>query len=122
MSSDRGRVPESPQLGVHVARTPARTVVSVSGELDLATAAQFVDALRTQLAGGPVLLDLAELRFMGSAGIQALDTLLREIEREAWTFAVHGNLQRPVRRILELTGMLNILPLVDGPIGKEEQR
>src|SRR4051812_21687828 len=55
-----------------------RTIVSVAGELDLATADEFAAAVRTALATGNVLIDLGEVVFMDSAGVRALNAALRE--------------------------------------------
>jgi anti-anti-sigma factor len=121
MSADRSRMPDPPQLEVHVGRLDGRTVVAFRGELDLASADRFSDAIREHLPGGPVLIDLRELSFMGSSGIQALDALMRDAEREGWTFTIRSELQRPVERVLTLTGLLSILPLEDIDSSKERR-
>jgi anti-sigma B factor antagonist len=87
-----------------------RTVAAV-GELDLATADAFAAALRDHLAGGPVLLDLREVSFMDSSGVRVLDALLRDVAREGWSLAVRPEMQNSVRMVLEMTGMIDALPL-----------
>ncbi len=120
MSADRSRVPDQPQLEVTVTRVDGRAVVAAAGELDLATADRFVEAIREHLPAGPVLLDLRELTFMGSSGIQALDELMRDAEREGWTLTIRPAFQRSVERVLVLTGLLSILPMEDEPSARED--
>jgi len=94
-----------------VAHTGAERVVSAVGEIDLATADAFAAALREHLAAGPVVLDLRGLSFMDSSGVRALDTLLRDVEREGWRLAVRPEMQDAVKMVLEMTGMLKALPM-----------
>ena len=105
--------PELPDFHLTVARTGDRAVVAVAGEMDLVTAGDFAEAVRDQLAGGPVVLDFAALSFMDSSGVRVLDTLLREAEREGWTLVVRPQLHANVRQILDMTGMIGVLPLED---------
>ena len=88
-----------------------RTTVAVGGELDLATAEEFSTAVRGALAGGPVLIDLAELSFMDSAGVRALNTALREAAEHGRELRVCEGMQPSVVQMLKLTGMLGLLPV-----------
>ncbi|HEX8104633.1 MAG TPA: STAS domain-containing protein, partial [Solirubrobacteraceae bacterium] len=99
--------PQETGLKVDIAQAGARTVVSVSGELDIATVAAFDAAVREQLARGPVLLDLRALSFMDSSGVRALGALVRG----DGTLAVAADLHPNVRQVLELTGVISLLPL-----------
>jgi anti-anti-sigma factor len=110
-SSDRSRLPQHPQLQVTTTRLGGHLEVAVTGELDLATAGEFLAAVREALARDPVRLDLREVSFLGSSGIQALDVLLRDVAREQWQLTIDPVLQRGVQRVLELTGVLALLPL-----------
>ena len=88
--------------------------VVVIGELDLAVASDFRDRVAELLTEGSVLLDLRGLEFMDSSGIRALDALLRLAEAEGHSLLqVSSTLQPPVRQVLELTGMLGVLSLVE---------
>jgi len=118
-SSDRPRLPRHPQLQVTTTSVEARVEVAIAGELDLATAGEFLAAVRTALARGPVRLDMREVSFLGSSGIQALDALLRDVERDRSVLTIDPVLQRGVRRVLELTGMMALLPLDDGSTEQE---
>ncbi|QVQ54428.1 STAS domain-containing protein [Spiractinospora alimapuensis] len=60
----------------HTDTETEHTVVSVAGELDIATAALFrtevEEAIATAPAGDRVILDCGELEFIDSSGLQAL--------------------------------------------------
>jgi anti-anti-sigma factor len=90
-----------------------RTVVAITGEIDLATADAMGDAVREQLRTAPVLLDLSRVEFMDSSGVRVLDTLLREVDAEGWDLLVVPTLTPAVAQVLELTGMRDQLPFDD---------
>jgi anti-anti-sigma factor len=110
-----------PRFSLTITRVGPPTVLAVSGELDLAKAQEFVAGVRERLAKGPLVLDLGELSFMDSSGVRALDELLREAGRDGHSLLIANDLQANVRKVLELTGMLAILPLV-GRLPGEEPR
>jgi anti-anti-sigma factor len=91
------------------------TVLAVAGELDLATADEFATAVRDQLADNRVLLDLRELSFMDSSGVRVLDALQRDVDRGDRNLAIRGEFQDNVRMVLEMTGMLGVLPIREEP-------
>jgi anti-sigma B factor antagonist len=88
-----------------------RSTVSVGGELDLATAEQFTTTVRAALAEGAVRIDLAEVSFMDSAGVRALNTALREAAEKGHELVVSKRMQPAVVQILDLTGMSGLLPV-----------
>jgi anti-sigma B factor antagonist len=88
------------------------TVLAIAGELDMATVGQFATDVREQMGRGRVLLDLSGLSFMDSAGMRALDGVLRDAEREGGTLMIGSEMQDAVKRLLDLTGILAGLPLV----------
>jgi anti-sigma B factor antagonist len=92
---------------------PARLVAA--GELDLATAPGFRDELRRALAAGPVRLELGGLTYMDSSGVRVLDGVVRDLDREGWILTVAPELRRPVRQVLEMTGMIGVLPFEPAP-------
>jgi anti-sigma B factor antagonist len=107
--SGEDRVP--PRFGWSVSREGGDLVIAAEGEMDLANADEFGGVVRAQLAGGPVVLDLSGLTFMDSSGVRMLDGLLREVDREGRRLRVAPELQPPVRQVLEMTGLLAVLPL-----------
>jgi anti-anti-sigma factor len=99
-----------PSFEILVSPAPEGVLVAVAGELDVATADRFEAALREQLAAGPVRLDLRELSFMSSSGIRVLDALVRDLWAMSWTLVINPVLQPPVRQVIALTGMTDVLP------------
>jgi anti-anti-sigma factor len=97
-----------PRFDVTVEEEPAGIVLRVSGELDLVSEPQLTATLE-QTAGRRVRVDLSELAFMDSTGLRALLGAAREYAQ----LTLSGPLQPPVRRLLELTQTLAILPFKD---------
>ncbi len=85
------------------------TIVTVSGEVDLMTAEELERLVRQEMQRGPVFLDLREVAFIDSSGLRALDGLVRH--SESGGLRIHPQLSPSVAQILELTGMIDILPL-----------
>ncbi|HEY8533639.1 MAG TPA: STAS domain-containing protein [Micromonospora sp.] len=107
-------------LAVHTEQRGDVTVVSVAGDLDVATAPMLETRLSELLDQGAcrLVLDLADVSFCDSAGL-SLFVRAREHCRDAG-----GRLQlaapaRTVRRVLEvsgLAGVLEISPTVDAAV------
>lgn len=91
----------SEQLMVEQFDEGARRVVVLTGELDVATAEIAEQALEAPFD----LLDLSGLEFMDSAGVRILLGICREREDP---LVVRG-VTRAVRRILDLTGVCDLL-------------
>ena len=109
VGSDR---PDPPSFSLHVtAGDDGCTTVSVAGELDLATADEFSRAVRGALATSAVVIDLREVRFMDSAGVRALNTALRESAENDRELRVSAEMHPSVVQVLEMTGMLGLLPV-----------
>ena len=94
-----------------VVAAPDRTVVSVGGELDVATAPELQAAITDALARDvPLVLDATGVTFMDSTGLAGLLAIRSDGagDREL--------VLRPspaVRRILELTGITGIFQIDD---------
>jgi anti-anti-sigma factor len=89
--------------------------VAAAGEIDLATADRFEQALIAALSPAPaaLLVDLAEVTFMDSTGLAALIAAHRHAADEGSRLSVVR--YRPmVRRVLEITGLLKTLTGTDG--------
>lgn len=78
---------------------PPRAVVHVAGEIDIASAAAFTEAVAEQSGPRPLILDLTQLRYIDSAGLAALDRLLRQ--RAVTVVIAPGS---PTRTAAELVG------------------
>ena len=87
------------------------TVLTVLGEVDLASAPTLREELLRRLREGPVVLDLAGLEFLDSSGVRVLSHALRACETDGLELRVRPQLTSAVRQILEMTGMLAALPL-----------
>jgi anti-anti-sigma factor len=94
-----------------------RLLVSVRGELDLATAPQLEAVLFPALErGGRVLVDLRELAFMDSSGVRAIVAAHMRANGDGARFAVvrpEGGTE--VWRIIEVSGLDAELRLLDDP-------
>ena len=85
-----------------------RTVLRVDGEVDIATSPELATAIDRAFSGGAseLWIDLSYTAFLDSSGIHALfqgEHRARELNRTLVVICPSG----PVRRVLELTGMLD---------------
>ena len=105
-------MPDVPfSVDVVPASARGRTRVVVVGELDIATSPVLAEVLREQLASAQVVLDLAGVQFMDSSGVRVIDRVLRDCDAQAMDLVVDPNLPPPVTQVLEMTGMLGVLPM-----------
>ena len=88
-----------------VAQRAGDGVVLVSGEVDILTAPLLEQELRDSaaLSGGDLVVDLGEVPFMDSAGMNVLVRLYKVLDKENRTLVLR-NPTGPVRRVLELGG------------------
>jgi len=92
------------------------TVLTLTGELDLASAPTLEDELGKALtgAGGRVVVDLRELEFIDSTGLSVLvKAHQRAQERDSEFAVVRGGAQ--VQRLLALTGLEDRLTVAETP-------
>jgi anti-anti-sigma factor len=83
-------------------------IIVLSGELDMSTAGPLEQTVASVMAGLParLIFDLSELRFMDSAGIAVLVGATKKVDTV--------NLRNPspiVARVIELTGLSDVLPI-----------
>jgi anti-sigma B factor antagonist len=104
----------SPPYSPRRAHANGRTVLAVSGEIDIATVDEVAAAVRDERAGGPLLLDLHGLSFIDSSALRMLIDLLRESEQEGWSLTIGNELHRNVERLLNIAGILAMLPFDGG--------
>lgn len=97
-------------FAIDVAVRDGRRVVAVLGEVDLATSARLGEEVEAALREGPVVLDLQGVTFLDSSGVRQLDRLMRVATEHGTELRVGEVLQPPVTQILELTGLLAVLP------------
>jgi anti-anti-sigma factor len=102
------------RFSVDTSEQEGTVVVSVSGEVDIATADAITQALaEPRAAGRSVLLDLSRVVFLDSTGVRTLISAAREAGNDPALFAIRSDLAAPVQRGLSLMGVLPLLPLVD---------
>jgi anti-anti-sigma factor len=92
------------------------TVLTVTGELDLASSPALEQELQRAREGGAelVVVDLRELEFMDSTGLNVLVKAHHEAQESGRRFGlVRGTAQ--VQRLLSLTGLEDRLIIVDAP-------
>lgn len=111
MSTDRFAESERP-LDVQVrALGPDRLLVTVTGALDLHSAPPLTEALQPLLGarGRTVLVDLAGVTFLDSSGLTCLIAAYRTTRDTGARVALVAP-SPPVRAMLELTGVDQVLP------------
>jgi anti-anti-sigma factor len=92
------------------------TVLTVAGELDLASAPALEEELDQALNGGSgvVVVDLRELEFIDSTGLSVLVKAHQRAQESGCSFGlVKGGAQ--VQRLLSLTGLEDRLTVTDTP-------
>jgi anti-sigma B factor antagonist len=104
-------------FAIEVARQGDRTLLSLSGELDIATVGELENALNGCLdAGEDVVVDLRGLAFMDSSGVRALVEAHNSMrEREGSLVIVRAPSGSEVDRVIDVSGIATALGMVDEP-------
>ena len=105
-----GQTPPEPRATASFSDETGRFVLRLSGELDLSTIQEVRSAADELIDDAPesVVVDLAEVTFMDSSGIALLLRIAGRVPRT--------ELRNPspmVRRVLEMTGLTEMLPIVE---------
>jgi anti-anti-sigma factor len=106
-----------PDFSLQIDDRDDRLVVAARGELDLATAPEFEDAIAGAIsAGRHVVLDLRALEFMDSSGVRVLVTAhTGALEAGGRLSVAPGAADGPIARILGVSGLDSVLELVADP-------
>jgi anti-sigma B factor antagonist len=106
------------QLRIEVRHDPSRAVLSLSGELDMASAELLAQALEEEGTRDQamVVLDLQGLQFIDSTGLRGILTALERCRERHQGFAVTPGSQQ-VQRLLSITGMADHLPTIGAADG-----
>lgn len=106
---------------VDVQIAPNSVVVSIVGELDMAdgdlVGKILIDAAHAHKPN--IRLELAGLRFADSSAIKAILMGAQAAEEHGVTYEIVSPHDR-VRRLLEVTGLANVLTIVDEPAYRDE--
>jgi anti-anti-sigma factor len=116
MALESGGVMSIPSFGIQVVRNGKSTSIAPSGELDIATTPALEQAISDATAepGAALVLDLRELTFMDSTGLRTLAQTNARADDDGFTLSiVRGS--RQIERVLEISGLGALLPLVDAP-------
>ena len=105
-----------PSFDLKVVRNGRLTHIAPCGELDIATTPELEQALTEATAGadGEIVLDLRELTFMDSTGLRALAQANSRAEEAGVSLSIVRG-PRQIERVLEISGLGGLLPLVDAP-------
>lgn len=88
-------------------------VIAISGELDMAAAPAFEQALFDSVNGDePVILDLSQVSFMDSTAIGAMLAVRRRAELRPSRFAVVCELGSEIERTLQYMGLDSAFSIV----------
>jgi anti-sigma B factor antagonist len=98
---------------VTVTSLHAVVVVEVSGEIDMATCHAMAEPLFGQLDATPpgLVLDLAEIRFMGSEGLAVLIEAHKRAQQGRTSLGIVVPGGSPVARVLAVSGLDELLPI-----------
>jgi anti-anti-sigma factor len=102
------------QLTIEIVPSGDRVTLRLSGEIDMHTAPHLREAtLCATRQFSPVLaLDLADVDFMDSTGVEVLVSTRRRIDLEGGRLKLL-NPSRPVLRVLEVTGLDRLFEIED---------
>ncbi len=105
-----------PTFDLRVVRDGRSLHIVPCGELDIATTPELEHVLDQAGADGvtEIVLDLRELTFMDSTGLRALAQANWRAEESGVALSIiRGSPQ--IERVLEISGLQALLPLVDAP-------
>ena len=97
-------------LVVERSRNDGYELLSVGGELDIATAPRMIAALNEALSDmdSPLILDLSDVVFMDSTGLALLMNARRRVMRRGQGFAIVCPVG-PISRVFEIADMVDSL-------------
>lgn len=102
-----------PSLRCSTTTSDGLVVVAVAGDVDFATADVLWEELSAQLTpSSTVAMDCAEITFLDSMGLRSLVRAQQHAAEQQATFVLVGS-NTNVDRVLELTGMTDLIPRFD---------
>ena len=104
------------QLVIEIVPSPDCVTVRLRGEIDMQTAPHLREAAlcATSQFSTVLQLDMAEVSFMDSSGVEVLVATRRRIDHEGGRLTV-VNPSRPVLRLLEITGIDRLFEIETTP-------
>lgn len=115
---DHGVVPDE-SFDAQVREHDGRVVVTLRGELDMASEADARRALdeAERRSGGPVLIDLGEVTFMGSNGLRALLESVESLEAQGRAAELIAS--KSVEQVISLAGLEHRFTFRVGRVGAD---
>ncbi|MFE5488903.1 STAS domain-containing protein [Streptomyces virginiae] len=105
----------NPTLDLGIAVSTDRTILTVSGELDMDTAPHLTDAADAlDLHGHTLALDLSAVTFIDSSGLNVLLALRHRVGLAGGSLELIGLCEQPLH-LLDLTGTRDLFTLRTGP-------
>ena len=99
-----------------VVEVDGAVAVAVAGEIDMATAGFFQQAIdRAGRGDGRVMIDLASTTFMDSSGLAVLIGAYDRLGRQQDAVVLRGA-GPPIRQILEVSGLDRIVTVITDPV------
>lgn len=86
-------------------------VLSVSGELDLATSATLREEVREHDESFRLAIDVSDVSFVDSSGLGVMVASLKHVRERGGALAIVTSEASPVARLLQLTGLDRIVPV-----------
>lgn len=104
------------QLHIDVAHDGSRVVLTLAGELDMASAERLQQAIDDAGLGAEtsVVLDLQQLQFIDSTGLRVMLRALERCRARGQDFAITPGSPQ-VQRLLSITGVATHLPTISSP-------
>lgn len=100
-------IPEIPDaFEISESVEPDRTRLKLSGELDVAVIGRLQDRLDSLArAGESVVLDLSDLSFIDSSGLNVLVTAFKASQRDDWQLSIERSMGPAVARVITMMGL-----------------
>jgi anti-sigma B factor antagonist len=97
-------------MNIHATQRVQSTVVSIEGSVDAMTANQVMSFMNSHISDQEtqLIIDLAQVEFMSSAGLRAILTTLKESRRHGGDLRLAAA-QPGVEKILKMSGFTSIL-------------
>jgi anti-sigma B factor antagonist len=110
-------------LSIHNSREGDRHTLSLTGELDLASAPVLEAKAKQLLTEGAceLVLDLSRLEFIDSSGLSSILRMRALCEEHMCDFALTPG-ERPIQRLFEVTRLIDRLPFRRTHHTSEDQR
>jgi anti-sigma B factor antagonist len=99
------------QLQIDVRREPDRVILSLAGELDMATVELLTQATEGLTGESMVVLELEQLQFIDSTGLRGVLSALQRCRERGQQFAITPGSQQ-VQRLLGVTGVAKHLRVI----------